>query len=88
MSNVLIVDDENSVRLTLKHYLEQDEHEVHVAESVDSAFALMGEHAFDVIVTDIIMPHLSGVDLLDRISRIAPDIQVIMITGEPTIETQ
>jgi len=87
VARILVVDDEESVRLTLRRYLKKDGHEVRTAESVTRALELMVELDFDVIVTDIIMPRLTGMDLLRKIHETSPDIQVVMITGEPTIDT-
>jgi signal transduction histidine kinase/FixJ family two-component response regulator len=87
MPCVLIVDDERSIRNTVSEFLRMDGYEVWTAEDADAALALMDEHAFDVVVTDIILPRVSGVTLLQRIKERGPDIQVIMMTGEPTVDT-
>jgi signal transduction histidine kinase/DNA-binding response OmpR family regulator len=87
MAKVLIVDDEKSIRNTVSEFLRLDGHEVQAAENADAADALMQAHSFDVVVTDIILPRVSGVTLLQRIKERAPDIQVIMMTGEPTVDT-
>jgi signal transduction histidine kinase/DNA-binding response OmpR family regulator len=87
MARVLIVDDEKSIRNTVSEFLRLDGHEVQAAENADAADALMQAHSFDVVVTDIILPRVSGVTLLQRIKERAPDIQVIMMTGEPTVDT-
>jgi signal transduction histidine kinase/DNA-binding response OmpR family regulator len=87
MARVLIVDDEKSIRNTVSEFLRLDGHEVRTAEDADAAGALMQAHAFDVVVTDIVLPRVSGVTLLQRIKEQTPDIQVIMLTGEPTVDT-
>ena len=87
MSRVLIVDDEKSIRLTLRAFLVADGYEVEIAEDATQALALLKEVAFDVVVSDIILPGISGVALLAKIRALAPAVQVIMMTGEPTIET-
>lgn len=87
MGNILVVDDERSIRITAKAFLEADGHSVETAEDADSAMAALREKTMDVILTDIIMPRLSGVELLRQIREISSDIQVIMMTGEPTLET-
>ena len=87
MARVLIVDDEKSIRNTVSEFLRMDGHEVWTAEDADAAMALMAEHACDVVVTDIILPRVSGVTLLQRIKEQAPDVQVILMTGEPTVDT-
>jgi signal transduction histidine kinase len=87
MATVLIVDDEKSIRITLGEFLRLDGHEVRTAEDADKALALMAQCSFDVVVTDIILPRASGVTLLQQIREQAPDIRVIMMTGEPTVDT-
>jgi signal transduction histidine kinase/DNA-binding response OmpR family regulator len=87
MGRILVVDDEHSIRFTAKAFLEADGHSVETAEDADSALAVFEHHPLDVILTDIILPELSGVDLLRRIRERSADVQVIMMTGEPTLET-
>ncbi|MDM8515723.1 response regulator [Desulfobacterales bacterium HSG16] len=87
MNRILIVDDEKSIRLTLREFLRDDGYEVHVAENADEAMSLLQQTAFDVLVTDIILPKVTGVDLLKTIRQTDPHVQVVMMTGEPTAET-
>jgi signal transduction histidine kinase/DNA-binding response OmpR family regulator len=87
MATVLIVDDEKSIRITLGEFLRLDGHTVQTAEDAEAAKRLLGKEAFDVVITDIILPRVSGVTLLQHVREQSPDIQVIMMTGEPTVET-
>ncbi len=87
MARILVVDDEKSIRTTLREFIEEDGHEVLTAEDAEEALSLLGEDSFDIVVTDIILPRVTGVALLDRIRSIGPDVQVVMITGEPNVET-
>ncbi|MGO9533543.1 MAG: response regulator [Syntrophobacteraceae bacterium] len=87
MGNILVVDDERSIRMTVKAFLEQDGHSVETAEEAESALAVLQTNSIDVVLTDIILPKVSGVDLLRRIHDATPHVQVIMMTGEPTLET-
>lgn len=87
MATILIVDDEKSIRRTLSEFLRADGHEVAEAEHAEAALQLLRERHFDLVVTDIILPRVSGVELLRRIRAAAPDILVVMMTGEPTVET-
>jgi PAS domain S-box-containing protein/putative nucleotidyltransferase with HDIG domain len=87
MARVLIVDDELSIRSSLGTFAEQDGHKVSLASVVAEALDLLGKESFDIVVTDIIMPRRSGVDLLTDIRQDHPDVQVIMITGEPDVST-
>ena len=87
MANVLIVDDEKSIRVTMGRFLQDDGHDVRSAEDADEALSLLGSVALDVVVSDIILPRVNGVELLKRIRSVAPLVQVIMMTGEPTVNT-
>lgn len=87
MGNILVVDDERSIRNTLKDFLEFEGHAVETAEEADAALAILQSKPMDVILTDIILPRVSGVELLRRIREISSNVQVIMMTGEPTLDT-
>ncbi|MDM8539906.1 response regulator [Desulfococcaceae bacterium HSG7] len=87
MGNILIVDDEKSIRITLREFLLNEGHKVTVAEDADTAMKVLENEDIDVVMTDIIMPRVTGVDLLKTLRRASPYVQVIMITGEPTLET-
>lgn len=86
-SRILIVDDEESIRVTLLAILQNEGYGAAAAENADEALALLGKGVWDVVVTDIVLPGLSGVELLKAIRATAPDLQVIMMTGDPTMET-
>lgn len=87
MGKILVVDDEESIRITLKEFLQNDDHDVRVAEDAEQAITLMQKINFDVVVTDIILPRITGVDLLKAIRKISPYSQVVMMTGKPTVDT-
>lgn len=87
MAKVMIVDDEKSIRITLGEFLKKEGYEVTTAENAEAALALLEENEYDTVLTDIIMPKQSGVSLLRYIHDLQPGIQVIMMTGEPTVDT-
>jgi PAS domain S-box-containing protein len=87
MARVLVVDDERSLRRTFSLFLRDDGHDVETAEDVDQALATLERGEFDVVVSDIILPRRSGVSLMEAIADRWPDIKVILVTGEPTVET-
>ena len=87
MARVLVVDDERSLRRTFALFLRDDGHEVDTAEDVDQALSTLEGGEFDVVVSDIILPRRSGVSLMEAIAERWPDIKVILVTGEPTVET-
>jgi two-component system response regulator PilR (NtrC family) len=81
MASVLIVDDERSMRDFLKILLKKEGHEVTVAENGATALATLSKLEFDVVVTDIRMPGMTGIELLESIKEGSPDLPVIMITA-------
>ena len=87
MAHILVVDDEESIRLTLATFLSNAGYEVETAEDVPAALKQLKAGNFDVVLSDIIMPRVTGVELLQTIRRESPRVQVIMMTGQPTIET-
>ena len=87
MTRILVVDDEESIRLTLETFLSKAGYEVEIAEDVPTALERLKEGNFDVVVSDVVMPRVTGVELLQTIRQQSPRVQVIMMTGQPTIET-
>lgn len=87
MARVLIVDDEEDIRESMGRFLAKEGHEVlSAADARDAVPMLDGVH-FDVVVSDIIMPRTSGVELLKTIKELSPFTKVIMVTGEPNLKT-
>ena len=87
MPNVLIVDDEKSIRSGLREFLSDDGCHVETAADAQDALRLLADHDFDVVVSDIVLPRINGIELLQAIRTAAPLAQVIMMTGEPTVDT-
>lgn len=87
MAKILIVDDEQSIRRTLKEILEFEKYIVDEAADGFDCLVKLKQEKYDVIILDIKMPKLDGMDALDRIKELAPDIPVIMISGHATIDT-
>ncbi len=87
MARILVVDDEESIRETLGIFLRKAGYEVELAEHVPAAQQWLKDGAFDVVVTDIIMPRLTGVELLEMIRQQWPRVKVILMKGQPTMET-
>lgn len=87
MPTILIVDDEPSIRLTLSEFLKEDGHDVLVAQDAIVALSLMNNVSIDVVVTDVIMPKMSGIELLEEIRRKFENIPAIVITGEPNVNS-
>jgi two-component system, NtrC family, response regulator PilR len=81
MASVLIVDDERSMRDFLKILLEKEGHEVTTANSGTSALEVLNKQSADVIVSDIRMPGMTGIELLETVKEQVPDLPVILITA-------
>ena len=86
-TKVLIVDDEINLLKTLSDILNRNGYEVAVAKNGPSALSLIEKNGFDIALLDIRMPHMDGVELLERIKVQRPDIEVIIMTAYATIET-
>jgi DNA-binding NtrC family response regulator len=88
MAKLLVVDDENNLRLVIQKELSRAGHEVGTASDGETAWNLIEANDFDVILCDINMPRLDGIQLLRRLreKRQNPP-EVIMLTGQATVET-
>jgi two-component system, NtrC family, response regulator PilR len=80
MAAILIVDDDDAVRDVL-YDLFSEEHMCHAAGTAEQALAYLGEQTYDVVLTDISMPGLSGLELLGHLRHEQPDTPVIVISG-------
>ncbi|HEY6806448.1 MAG TPA: response regulator [Pyrinomonadaceae bacterium] len=80
MAAILIVDDDDIIRDTLFELL-STEYQCETAETAETALAKLEAQRFDVVLTDISMPGLSGVQLLNRVLKLYPGTPVIMISG-------
>jgi DNA-binding NtrC family response regulator len=80
MAEILVVDDDDVIRDTLCELLSL-EHACQTADNAEAALAKLEAQAFDVVLTDISMPGLSGKELLTRVLEMYPGTPVIMISG-------
>src|SRR6188474_561955 len=86
-ARVLVVDDERSMRELLSIVLRRDGYEVLIAEDGAAGLELLKRERVDILITDIRMPHMNGVDLLREAKRIAPDLITIVMTAFASAET-
>lgn len=87
MAKVLIVDDEKSIRKTLRDILEFEKYDVDEATDGLECVVKIKQNTYDVIVLDIKMPKMDGMDALERIQEVASETPVVMISGHATIDT-
>jgi len=86
MARILVIDDERAIRNALREILEYEKYLVDDAEDGASALELIGKETYDVILCDIKMPRMDGIELLEKIQQ-TTDAPVVMISGHGTIET-
>ncbi len=84
---VLVVDDERSIRSVVQSFLRKSGYEADCAKDAQSALDAVDTGNYGVVVSDIVLPGMSGVALLRAIRERDPDLQVVMITGMPTVDT-
>lgn len=87
MNKILIVDDEISIRETLKEILEYEGYQVIEATNGEDAYNLVKETNFDVVLCDIKMPKMDGMEFLEKAMEIAPGLPIIMISGHGSMDT-
>lgn len=87
MSKILVIDDQKSIRNTLKDILEYEKHEVVLAENGPQGLELFDNDKFDIVLCDIKMPEMDGLEVLQKIMEKSSDTPVIMISGHGNIDT-
>mgnify|MGYP001765212684 CR=1 FL=1 len=87
MSNILIIDDEKAIRKTLSEILSYEGYKIEEAGDGEEGLKKFTEKTFDVVLCDIKMPKMDGMEFLARAAVANPDVPVIMISGHGTIET-
>jgi DNA-binding NtrC family response regulator len=87
MSRILVIDDERSIRNTLKEVLEYEKHEVDLAEDGPKGLEMFSANSYDIILCDIKMAKMDGIEVLGKIIEQTTDIPVVMISGHGNIDT-
>jgi putative two-component system response regulator len=87
MSRILAIDDEDVIRMLVVEILESVGHEVVGAESAEHALELLDQDEFDLVVSDVVMPGLSGLELLEEARSRHASLPVVLVTGAGTYET-
>jgi DNA-binding NtrC family response regulator len=87
MPTILVVDDEASIRRTLREILEYEDFGVEEAVDGEEALTAIREHSYDLVLLDVKMPKVDGMEVLESIAEETADLPVVMFSGHGTIET-
>ncbi len=84
---ILVIDDENIVRTSCNRALTPEGYEVKMAQNGFDGLRMIEEENFDLVLTDLKMPDMDGIEVLRKIKEGWPEIEVIIITGYQTVDT-
>jgi len=87
MSRILVVDDEKSMRDFFDILLRREQHDVQTAASGEEALDLVARQTYDLVITDLKMPRVTGLDVLGGVKKYSSDTEVIVITAYSAVET-
>src|ERR1043166_228788 len=87
MANLLIVDDELGMRQFLTHLFQREGHTVRAAENGRHAMELLRASPADLIVSDVQMPDMNGIELLRAARELLPEVEVVMMTAFANVDT-
>jgi two-component system nitrogen regulation response regulator NtrX len=87
MSKILVIDDEKAIRNTLKEVLEYEKHDVDLAEDGPKGLEMFSANSYDIVLCDIKMAKMDGIEVLVKISETSTETPVIMISGHGNIDT-
>jgi len=87
MAKILVIDDQQSIRKTLREILEYEDFLVDEAEDGQKGLEMVAAHNYDIVLCDIKMPRLDGIEFLHSVAQTHADLPVIMISGHGNIET-
>jgi two-component system, NtrC family, nitrogen regulation response regulator NtrX len=87
MAKILVIDDERAIRNTLKDILEYEKYQVELAANSNQALEMVKTNEFDIILCDIKMPDMDGLELLPHLLKVQPDTPIVMISGHGNIDT-
>lgn len=83
---ILVVDDEPNLQRVLSALLLRDDYDVHTAEDGEQALSVLNEHHIDMVVTDLRMPKMDGMELLRRVRAMDEELPVVIITAHGTVD--
>ncbi len=86
-ANILVVDDERTIRDSIKTVLEDDGYETDTASNGKEALELVNEKDYEIIITDLKMPEMDGMELVEQCQHICPQTSVVIITAHASLES-
>ena len=87
MAKILAIDDEQSIRESLKEILEYENHQVELAAEGEEGIEMFKNNKYEIVLLDIKMPNMDGVEVLEKLYGISPDTPFVMISGHGSIDT-
>ncbi len=87
MARILVIDDDGSYRALLREFIEEKGHTVIEAENADQGLGIFLREKIDLVVSDLMMPVKSGMELLHELRQINSKVLFVMVTGYPTLDT-
>lgn len=87
MAKILVIDDERSIRNIISELLEMEGHVVKTAENGAQGYEMIGAEVFDLVISDIKMPEMDGIEMLEKLMETHPDLTIVMISGHGSIDT-
>ena len=87
MATILIVDDEKAIRRTLKEILEYEKYKIEEASDGEEGLAMIKSNTYDVVILDIKMPKMDGMEVMEAVNKAGIDVPIIMLSGHGNIDT-
>ena len=87
MADILIIDDEKAIRKTLTEILSYEGYKIEEAGDGEEGFRKFSEKNYDVVLCDIKMPKMDGIEFLEKVKEVNPDVPIIMISGHGNVDT-
>lgn len=81
MANVLVIDDDPAVRATIEVVLKRDNHAVVLADNGRTGFQLLQSEQFDLLIVDLFMPDMDGLEIVGHVKKSLPELPIIVISG-------
>ena len=81
MAQILVIDDDETERLLVKHFLEEGGHEVSLANDGIEGLGMVKDHSYDLVITDIVMPNADGLEVIFSLKETNPTLKVVAVSG-------